>query len=54
MDLQTLLRIVITVAGFICFIAICFWAYSSRSKDAMDEAANLPFMGDEDTGAGRS
>jgi len=41
------LRVVITVALFVAFLGIVFWAYSSRQKVRFDEAANLPFADDE-------
>jgi cytochrome c oxidase cbb3-type subunit 4 len=37
------LRILGTVLAFVAFIAICLWAYSSKRRDAFDQAANLPF-----------
>ena len=40
-------RSLVTVASFITFIGIVWWAYSSRRKDAFDEAAHLPFADDE-------
>lgn len=46
MDLN-FLRGLGTVFVMIAFIGICLWAYSSRRKQAFDEAANLPFA-DED------
>ena len=41
------LRVIITVALFISFLGIVFWAYSARQKDRFDEAANLPFADDD-------
>ena len=38
MDLNTL-RALMTVLAFICFVAIVFWAYSSKSRDAFAAAA---------------
>ena len=32
-----------TIVVMITFLGIVFWAYSSRRKDAFDEAARLPF-----------
>ena len=37
------LRSIATVAGFITFIGILMWAYSSRNAADFEEAANLPF-----------
>ena len=36
-------RIVITVFSFICFIAICFWAWGKPARRGFDEAAMIPF-----------
>nr|MBL8456620.1 cbb3-type cytochrome c oxidase subunit 3 [Zoogloeaceae bacterium] len=46
MDINDL-RSILTVLGFVCFVGICLWAYSSRAKAGFDEAAQLPF-GDDD------
>ncbi|MCA3237872.1 MAG: cbb3-type cytochrome oxidase subunit 3 [Curvibacter sp.] len=48
MDINTL-RTVITVASFVCFIGIVWWAWSGRNRAAFDEAARLPFEQDERT-----
>jgi cytochrome c oxidase cbb3-type subunit 4 len=37
----------ITVVGFLCFLGICFWAYSKHAKSGFDEAAQLPFTDDD-------
>ena len=42
MDLNTM-RVIVTVATFICFVAIVIWAYSRRREKQFDEAAQLPF-----------
>ena len=44
-DINTL-RSIATVAGFITFIGILLWAYSSRNAADFKEAANLPFEQD--------
>ncbi len=49
MDINDL-RSIITVAGLLCFLAICAWAYSKGSKSGFDEAANLPFAEQDDRG----
>jgi cytochrome c oxidase cbb3-type subunit IV len=41
------LRVVTTVVGFVCFLGICFWAYSKHAKSGFDEAAQLPFTDDD-------
>ncbi|WP_412479142.1 cbb3-type cytochrome oxidase subunit 3 [Azonexus sp. IMCC34839] len=50
MDINDL-RSLITVAGLLCFLAIVGWAYGKSSKKRFEEAANLPFSGDDDQGA---
>jgi cytochrome c oxidase cbb3-type subunit 4 len=50
MDINDL-RSLITVAGLLCFLAIVGWAYGRSSKKGFDEAAQLPFSGDDDQGA---
>ncbi|UXY13980.1 cbb3-type cytochrome c oxidase subunit 3 [Chitiniphilus purpureus] len=52
MDLQTLLRALVTVLAFVCFVGICIWAYSSRARKGMDEAAQLPFLDDDKPDSG--
>lgn len=42
-DLQALATVLTTVA----FLAVVFWAYSSKNKKRFDDAANLPFADDE-------
>ncbi len=42
MDLNDF-RSLITVLGLICFLGICYWAYSRHAKAGFDEAAHLPF-----------
>ena len=36
-----------TVMGFICFIAICLYAYSGGAATKFEEAANIPFDDDD-------
>jgi cytochrome c oxidase cbb3-type subunit 4 len=48
MDLNDF-RSLFTVLGLLCFLGICFWAYSKHSKSGFDEAAQLPFSEDEDS-----
>lgn len=45
MDINAL-RAVATVASFVTFIGIVWWAYSSRRSTDFAEAANLPFEQD--------
>lgn len=44
-------RVWVTVLGFVCFLGICFWAYSKYAKSGFDEAAQLPFTDDDDAPA---
>jgi cytochrome c oxidase cbb3-type subunit IV len=44
-DINTL-RSIATVAGFITFIGILLWAYSSRNTADFEEASKLPFEQD--------
>jgi cytochrome c oxidase cbb3-type subunit 4 len=44
-DINTL-RSVATVASFITFIGIVWWAWSKRREADFSEAANLPFEQD--------
>ncbi|MBI5462808.1 MAG: cbb3-type cytochrome c oxidase subunit 3 [Gammaproteobacteria bacterium] len=48
MDLTTL-RSIFTVLVFATFIGVWIWAWSSKRKQAFDEAANLPFIEDGNT-----
>lgn len=45
MDINTL-RTVVTLASFVAFIGIVYWAYSSKRKADFTEAANAPFEQD--------
>jgi len=51
MDIQ-ILRITITVVAFVTFVAIVAWAWSGRHKARFEEAARLPFEGDDLPGNG--
>jgi len=46
-SVREVLRIVVMVAGLLCFLCICYWAYSKRSKARFDEAAQLPLADDD-------
>ena len=46
MDINDL-RSILTVMGFLCFLGICAWAYSSHAKAGFEEAALLPFTDDD-------
>jgi cytochrome c oxidase cbb3-type subunit 4 len=43
MDSINLLRTIVTVASFVMFVVIAFWAWSARNRERFDEAAQLPF-----------
>ena len=45
LDVNTL-RSVATVASFVTFIGIVWWAWSRRRASDFNEAANLPFEQD--------
>jgi cytochrome c oxidase cbb3-type subunit 4 len=40
-----------TVLAMAAFIGVCVWAWSSKNKQRFDEAAQLPFMDDDDLDA---
>lgn len=46
MDINDL-RSISTLGAFVTFVGIWVWAWSKRNKNNFDEAANLPFEGDE-------
>lgn len=41
------LRGVSTVLVFLSFIGVCLWAYSSKRKQALEDAANIPFADEQ-------
>jgi len=46
MDIDDL-RVVMTVVSFVVFLGIVAWAYSRKRKRDFDEAAQLPFSGND-------
>ena len=46
MDINTF-RGMHTIIMIVVFLAICWWAYGKKRKNANDEAAHLPFDDDE-------
>ena len=42
------LRSLMTVLSFIAFLARVVWAWTARRRAAFDDAAQLPFAGDDD------
>jgi len=62
MNVYTILGAVTTVLAFVAFLGIVAWAWSSRRRQAFEEAANAPFAlpdesdeisGDNSTRAGQ-
>ena len=45
-------RGIFTLVMLILFVALCFWAWSSKRKADFDEAAQLPFRDDENDAGG--
>jgi cytochrome c oxidase cbb3-type subunit 4 len=43
MDVNTL-RSIVTVASLLVFLVVVAYAWSSKRRQAFDEAANLPFV----------
>jgi cytochrome c oxidase cbb3-type subunit 4 len=41
------LRIAVTVLSFVAFLGVVAWAWSRCNLGRFDEAAHLPFAGDE-------
>ena len=39
----TILRIAVTVACFVTFLGIVWWAYAGRNRDRFAQAARIPF-----------
>ncbi len=48
MDLSNL-RVIVTAISFVAFIGVVFWAYNNKQKKHFDDAANIPFL-DNDEG----
>ena len=46
MDINDL-RVIIAVLSFVAFVGIVIWAYSRKRKRDFDEAARLPFTGED-------
>ena len=40
-------RVLVMLIGLVLFLGIWAWSWSSKRREAFDEAANLPFAGDE-------
>ncbi len=52
MDINDL-RGLSTAFLLVAFIALIFWAYSSKRKKSFDEAANLPFADEGSSTSGK-
>jgi cytochrome c oxidase cbb3-type subunit 4 len=50
MDINDI-RSAVTVMGLVLFIALVAWVWSARRRAAFDEAAQLPFQGDNEGGS---
>ena len=46
MDLNDI-RSAITLLSFVMFLGLVAWAWSKRQRPSFDEAAQLPFSGEE-------
>lgn len=44
------LRAALTVLMLAIFVAIVWWSYSGKRQQAFDEAAQLPFTDEDDSG----
>ena len=42
-----ILRSIVTVSLFVLFIALIIWAWSKDRKQEFEEAANIPFEGND-------
>ena len=49
-----LLRGVVTVAAFVAFLAVVAWAWSGSRRARFEEAARLPFEGEERNGGAQA
>ena len=46
MDINDI-RSAVTLLGFVSFIALARWVWTAKRRSAFDEAAQLPFAGEE-------
>jgi cytochrome c oxidase cbb3-type subunit 4 len=44
---DNLIQVIWTVVVLVLFVGIVIWAWSSKRKQAFDEAANIPFNEDD-------
>jgi cytochrome c oxidase cbb3-type subunit IV len=47
MDINDI-RSAVTVLGFVLFLGLVRWVWAAQRRSAFDEAAQLPFTGDEE------
>jgi len=49
MEIATIntIRTILIVLGLLCFLGICYWAYSKHAKADFEEAARLPLADDD-------
>jgi cytochrome c oxidase cbb3-type subunit 4 len=41
------MRSILAVVSLLCFLGICYWAWSRHAKAGFDEAAQLPLTDDD-------
>ncbi len=44
------MRVIVTVVSFLCFIGIVLWAFSSHRSKSFEEAAQTPFLDEDNAG----
>jgi cytochrome c oxidase cbb3-type subunit 4 len=49
MEFEDIRGVLTPLLGIVLFLAIVRWAFGKESKKVYDEAANLPFMDDDDS-----
>jgi cytochrome c oxidase cbb3-type subunit 4 len=54
MDINDFRAILTPLLGIILFLCVVKWAYGKKSKQGYEEAANLPFAEDDDSGPGQT
>ncbi len=47
MDINDI-RSAVTLIGFVLFLLLVRWVWAARRREAFDEAAQLPFAGDQE------
>jgi cytochrome c oxidase cbb3-type subunit 4 len=54
MDINDFRAILTPLLGIVLFLGIVKWAYSRKSRQGYEEAANLPFAEDDDSEPGQA